>query len=83
MKIVFSKHARNQMIERNISEDEIISAILNPDKTVPQSQNKFRSIKSMKEGGKKYLIVVIHRQINSTRKVITAFLTTKINKYLK
>lgn len=83
MKIIFSEHVKNQMIERSISEDKIISALSNPGKTIPQSQGKFQAVKLTKKNGKKYLIVVIYRQINSTKKVITVFLTTKFKKYLK
>lgn len=83
MKTIFSKHAKNQMFERNISEDDVISTLLKPDKIISQPDKKFKAIKLIKKRDKKYLIVVIFRQINSIQKVITAFLTTKIKKYLK
>lgn len=83
MKIVFSKHARSQMLERNISEDEIIFTLLSPDRTIVQSQSKFQAVKLTKKNGKKYLMVVIYCRMNSTKKIITAFLTAKIKKYLK
>jgi hypothetical protein len=83
MKIVLSEHARNQMLERNISKREIISTIINPDKIIKQTQNKFQAVRLIKKNGKEYLIVVIYRLSNSAQKVITAFLTTKIKKYLK
>lgn len=83
MKIVFSQHARNQMMERNISEDEIILTVSNPDKIIEQPQGKFRAIRLIKKNGKKYLIIVIYHQTNSIKMVITAFLTTKFKKYLK
>ena len=83
MKIVFSEHARNQMLERNISKEEIISTITNPEKIIKQAQKKFQTIKLIKKNDEKYLIMVIYRQTNSAKKVITAFLTTKFKKYLK
>jgi len=83
MKIVFSEHARNQMLERNISKEEIISTIANPEKIIKQAQKKFRAVKLIKKNDEKYLIMVIYRQTNSAKKVITAFLTTKFKKYLK
>jgi len=83
MKIVFSEHARNQMLERNISKEEIISTIANPEKIIKQAQKKFQTIKLIKKNDEKYLIMVIYRQTNSAKKVITAFLTTKFKKYLK
>lgn len=83
MKIVFSEHARNQMLERNISKEEIISTIANPEKIIKQASKKFQTIKLIKKNDEKYLIMVIYRQTNSAKKVITAFLTTKFKKYLK
>jgi len=80
---LFSEHARNQMLERNISKEEIISTIANPEKIIKQAQKKFQTIKLIKKNDEKYLIMVIYRQTNSAKKVITAFLTTKFKKYLK
>ena len=80
---MFSEHARNQMLERNISKEEIISTIANPEKIIKQTPKKFQAVKLIKRNGKKYLTVVIYRQTNSAKKVITAFLTTKFKKYLK
>lgn len=80
---MFSEHARNQMLERNISKEEIISTIANPEKIIKQAQKKFQTIKLIKKNDEKYLIMVIYRQTNSAKKVITAFLTTKFKKYLK
>jgi hypothetical protein len=83
MKIVLSEHAKKQMLERNLIESEIISTILKPDKIIPQSHGKSQAVKSIKKNRKQYLMVVIYRKTNSSLKVITAFLTSKIKKYLK
>jgi hypothetical protein len=83
MRIAFSEHAKHQMLERNLLETEIISTILKPDKIIPQSYGKFQAVKLVKKNGKRYLMVVIYRKTNSSLKVITAFLTSKIKKYLK
>jgi len=82
MQIIFSNHAKNQMVERDLSEDEIISTILRPDKIVPQSKGKFKAVKLIKKENKKYLMVVIFCKVNSIKKVVTVFLTSKIKKYL-
>jgi len=83
MEIVFSEHAKHQMLERNLSKSEIISTVLKPNKIIPQSHGKFQAVKLVKKNGKQYLMVVIYRKTNSSLKVITAFLTSKIKKYLK
>jgi len=82
LKIIFSEHARYQMVERNISESEIIFAVQYPDKMISQLDEKFQVIKLIKKNNKKFALVVIYRETNSAKKVITAFLTTKVKKYL-
>lgn len=81
-KIAFSKHAIFQMQERNLSEKEIMMAILDPDKIVRESFQKFQALKIIERKGKRYLLVVVLRNENSSKKIITAFLTSKIKKYL-
>lgn len=81
-KIVFSKHAVLQMHERNILEKDVLSTILVPDKIIKESIQKFRAVKIAKRGVKDYLLVVIFRRENASKKIITVFLTSKIKKYL-
>ncbi len=83
LKIIFSKHALYQIAERSLSKNEIISTISKPDKIIPQNNHKFKAVRRLKKNNKQYLLVVIYRKINSISKVITAFLTSKVNKYLK
>ena len=84
MEIIFSKHAKDQMIERNISKDDILSVILNPDKIIRQSAGRSRVIKSIRKNNKDYLLITVFSQINpEQKKIITAFLTSKTNKYSK
>ena len=51
MKIIFTEHARNQITERNISKNEIISTLSKPDKIIPQSNQKLRAIRAIKRWG--------------------------------
>lgn len=81
-KIIFSKHAHYQLKERNISQKEIRKSFENPDQVIKQSVKRFRLIKEVKRGGKNYLLVVIFEQRNSSKDVITAFITSKIKKYI-
>jgi hypothetical protein len=57
MKIVFSEHAKHQMLERNLLESEIISTILKPDRIIPQFHGKFQALKLIKKNRKQYLMV--------------------------
>ena len=81
-KIIFSKHARYQLKERNISEREIRKSIENPDKILKQSPQRFRLIKEIKRAGRSYILIVIFEQKNSFKEIITAFITSKVKKYL-
>lgn len=81
--VIFSKHAIFQMKERNISEIKVIAALRNPDQIIALKASKFQAVKMTKRKGKKFLLVVIFRKVNSSPKVITTFLTSKIDKYLK
>jgi len=51
--VVFSKHALYQLAERNLSENEVISTLLKPDKVISQSNQKFQAIKLIKKNSKK------------------------------
>lgn len=80
--IIFSKHALYQIKGRGLLKAEITETIYNPDKFISQSFGKYQAIKMVIRGRKKYLIIVVYRQDNHSKKVITAFLTSKFNKYL-
>ena len=80
--IIFSRHAIYQIKERKIDETEILLAITKPDKTIRCPENKLQAIKKIKRNNKIFLLIVIYKPINSSVKIITAFLTSKINKYL-
>lgn len=82
MKIVFSDHALQQASERRLSKIEIERAIRKPQKLIQQSSRRYRALKTVHRNKKRYLLVVIYDLRNSTREVVTAFLTTKLKKYL-
>ena len=82
MKIVFSDHARAQMRERNIAKELILRVIENPDSIKAQKSNRFAAQKLVGNNGKKYLLIAVYDEIGDTREIVTAFLTTKVKKYL-
>ena len=83
MQIIFSKHALYQLKEREISKEEVILALLNPDKIISQIDQRFKALKIVKRKRKKFLLVVVFEKTNSKKIIITAFLTSKIKKYLQ
>lgn len=82
MDVVFSNHARHQMRERGISEDMVREALLHADRTVPQSIARTRFFRFVTHGEKRMLVVVVTETRNDTQTVITAFITSKVTKYI-
>ncbi|TRZ77168.1 DUF4258 domain-containing protein [bacterium] len=82
IKIIFSEHAKNQLKERNIAEIRVIEAITFPDKIVKQVNQRMQAVKIYTIQSKKYLLIVVFEQTNTVKTIITAFITSKIRKYL-
>lgn len=82
MKIRFSNHAEEQIRERNLSRALIIQTVQRPDKVVKQLNNRYRAQKLPRSRGKKYLLIVIYDVISDTQDIVTAFITSKLKKYL-
>lgn len=76
MLITFTKHALEQMKNRNISNEEVINTLNHPDKIV---HDKFNNLIGQKIVGI-YLIRVVYRE-EDTKIVITAYRTSKISKF--
>jgi len=70
------------MRERNISKNLIIETFNYPDKIILQANERVQSLKLRKRKNKKYLSIVIYQKTKTNKKIITAFITSKINKYL-
>lgn len=81
VKIIFTAHARQQMQERNITEKRIISALDKSDKVISQSNFRKKAIKQFTRQKRKYLLIAVYEERYAARKVITAFVTSKIKKY--
>ena len=82
VKITFSAHARQQLRERNLSEAEVARAVERPERIAAQSPRRYRVLKNIRRERKSYLLVVICDRRNSTVEIVTAFLTSKLKKYL-
>lgn len=82
MDVVFSDHAVEQLKERKLSEELILSVFDDPDKIIRQSEKRYRIQKIIHKSAKKYLLIVVYDAANGTKEIVTAFLTTKFKKYL-
>ena len=81
-KVYFSTHAHDQMIERKISKVEILRCVRNPNKLEEQRLSRFRAIKKIGKAGHMQLLVVVYDKVERGLRIVTAFYTSKIKKYL-
>lgn len=80
--IIFSEHAKDQLMERNIVARDVKVTIEKPDKLIIQLDQRLRAAKTIKMPNVKYLLVVIYERKHDTIEVVTAFKTSKFKKYL-
>jgi len=81
MKFVFSKHALNRIKDRRITKKKVSVIINDPDTILKESDCKHIYQKVMKEENKKYLFRVFINICEQPDLIITAYKTSKIDKY--
>lgn len=77
MKIVYSLHALERMRQRGIGKELIVLCIRNPDKS-EELEGVYRCVKKIDDK----VIIVIYRRENDKFMVVTAYLSSKLHKYL-
>ena len=77
MLTTFTKHALERMRIHGITKEEVIDAIINPEKEITNSFGNFIAHKVIK----KYLLRVFYRIEEDSKIIITAYKTSKIDKY--
>ena len=77
MPIKFTKHALERMKIRGITKEDILDAVNNPEKELNDSLGNIVAHKVKK----KYLLRVFYYNEKDSRIVITAYKTSKIDKY--
>ena len=81
MKIKFESHAENQIKERLLDKKQIEEALLNPDDLLDAKKSRKIAQKLFKIGRFKFLLRVIYVIENPDFVVISAYRTTRIEKY--
>ncbi len=81
MAIEFSNHALKQMEARSIAKEIILSVIQQPDYTVKQDQSTTIFTRLINEPEKRYLYRVFVNTVKEPPLIITAYKTSKIDKY--
>ncbi len=77
--IIFSDHARQEMLRRNITQAQIEDVVQNPEQIV--SVNLERSIYQSKLSQKEYLLRVVVDIRGESLTVVTIYKTSKVKKY--
>lgn len=87
MKIIISLHAKQRMLDRNISHEMIYNALLRPDEIGQDKNNEKRFVAKKiyfdSNTRKKHLLLIIYEEVKTAINVITIISTSKIDKYLK
>ena len=78
MPIKFTKHALQRIKKRNISKDEILDAIKNPDFL---TEDLYGNIIAQKIIDKQQLLRVFYSSEGEVKIIITAYKTSKTEKY--
>jgi hypothetical protein len=78
MIIIYSRHAIERMKQRNISREVIEISVANPEK-IEDRGNESILIKKLETK----VLVVVFRKTDDVIFIITAYITSKIGKYLK
>jgi len=81
MQIKFESHAENQVKERLLDKKQIEETLLNPDSVLDGKRDRKIAQKAFKIGRFKFLLRVIYVIENSDFVVISAYRTTRLEKY--
>jgi len=82
MNLRFSKHAKERMIQRNITEEEVVSIINNPDRIIEEDEYLIYQRLSNSNDKPSHLFRVFINTKKDPSTVITVYKTSKIEKYL-
>jgi hypothetical protein len=81
MKIYYTKHAREILEERKIDKEIVDKLLRNPQQIINTKGDIEIAQGIFKRFGKDFLLRVVYKREGETIKVITAYWTSKIEKY--
>lgn len=81
MKYILSKHAKEQLGIRNISEGQLTAILENPDKIIVEQMCKHTYQKMIIDNDKQYLYRIFANVCKEPMLIITGYRTSKIEKY--
>ncbi|MDH7577530.1 MAG: DUF4258 domain-containing protein [Bacillota bacterium] len=81
MEVRFTAHAEKQLVVRRLSKDLVLEALFALDQVIQQETGISIYQRRYTGDGKEYLVQVVVRLEGSTQVVLTAYRTSKIQKY--
>ena len=81
MKIQYTKHAEATLEERDIAKETVEELIIKPQQVIKGKGNKQIVQGIMNRANQEFLLRVVYIEAEGTTKVITAYWTSKIDKY--
>ena len=79
--ISFSLHARRQIREREITEELINKVLPHPAQIIDSYGNRKIAQDMVRHKGEKFLLRIVFEEIDKELKVVTVYLTTRVEKY--
>ncbi len=80
---LYTRHAEEQLLERNVSKAEVEEAVEKPDELLKDSFGTNIAHKKLVRKGKAVLLRVFYDETAEGKKILTVYLTTKISKYYR
>jgi len=81
MKIIYSRHAEEQLKERNISKNSVSRVLAMPDQVLAGRKGRKIAQAIVIAEGVEFLLRVVYEEKEDTAEVVTVYRTSKIKKY--
>ena len=78
--VTFSAHAREQIRERDLSEEMVTQVIENPDQVATRGGRQIAQ-RRVHHGGKAHLLRVVYEEVDDQVMIVTAYRTSRVSKY--
>lgn len=70
------------MKERRLTETQILRAVEHPQSETKQSPTRIKIVSKITQKKKLYAMIVVYDKIGNAKEIVTAFLSSKLEKYL-
>jgi hypothetical protein len=81
MKIIYSRHAEEQLKERKLSKSLVSKILTKPDQVLSGQKGRRVAQTIVTEDGVEFLVRVVYEEEGDITEVVTVYRTTKIKKY--